>query len=103
MLGNIIGGLMSLAISSIVLANVFIPIVKDANTTDFSSGELALWGVVTLIAEPPEWRYKIPEKNWNAETQIRGEDLTKLNQPQRIGVEKIQYSHEAGKQVLITC
>jgi hypothetical protein len=50
MLGNIIGSLMSLAISSIVLANVFIPIVKDANTTGFSAGELALWGVVTLIA-----------------------------------------------------
>lgn len=50
MLGNIIGSLMSLAIASIVLANVFIPIVKGANTSDFSEGEVALWGVVTLIA-----------------------------------------------------
>ena len=50
MLGNIIGGLMSLAIASIVLVSVFIPIVKGANTSGWTAGELALWGVVTLIA-----------------------------------------------------
>jgi len=41
MLGNIIGGLMSLAIASIVLVSVFIPIVKNANTTGWTAGELA--------------------------------------------------------------
>lgn len=50
MLGNIIGALMSLAIASIVLANVFVPIVKGANQTGWTTGEVSLWGTVTLIA-----------------------------------------------------
>jgi hypothetical protein len=50
MLGNIIGALMSLAIASVVLAQVFIPIVRGANTTGWNAGDLALWSLTTLIA-----------------------------------------------------
>jgi ABC-type Fe3+-siderophore transport system permease subunit len=49
-IGNAIFAIISLAIVVIVLTSVFIPTVKDANTTGWSSGELALWGVVTLVA-----------------------------------------------------
>lgn len=47
---SFMGGLISLAISSIVLVNVFISTVKGANTTTWSSAEVALWGTVTLVA-----------------------------------------------------
>ena len=50
MVGNAIFAIINLAITAIVLTNVFIPTIKDANTSDYSSGELALWGVVTLVA-----------------------------------------------------
>lgn len=50
MLGNFIGGIISLAVSVIVLINVFVPTVKNANTTGFTTGELALYGTITLIA-----------------------------------------------------
>lgn len=48
--GNAIFAIISLAIVVIVLTEVFIPTVQDANTTGWSTGELALWGVVTLVA-----------------------------------------------------
>jgi len=45
-----ISGMILLAISSIVLANVFITTVKNANTSGWTTGEVALWGTVTLVA-----------------------------------------------------
>lgn len=50
MIGNAIFAIISLAITAIVLTSVFIPVIKGANTTAFTAGELALWGVVTLVA-----------------------------------------------------
>lgn len=50
MLGNAIFAIISLAITVIVLTSVLIPTVKDVNTTGWSAGELALWGVVSLVA-----------------------------------------------------
>jgi hypothetical protein len=50
MVGNAIFAIISLAIVAIVITQVFISTVKGANTTSFSSGELALWGTVTLVA-----------------------------------------------------
>jgi hypothetical protein len=50
MLGNAIFAIISLTIVVIVLASVFIPTVKGVNTTTWSTGEIALWGVVTLVA-----------------------------------------------------
>ena len=48
--GNAIFSIISLAIVVIVLTEVFIPTVKSANTTAWSTGEIALWGVVSLVA-----------------------------------------------------
>ena len=50
MLGNAIFAIISLTIVVIVLSSVFIPQVKATNTTTWSTGEVALWGVVTLVA-----------------------------------------------------
>lgn len=49
-IGNAIFAIISLAIIVIVLTEVFIPQVQNANTTSWSTGEVALWGVVTLVA-----------------------------------------------------
>lgn len=49
-IGNAIFGIISLAITVIVLSSVFIPIVKNTSTSGWSTGEIALWGVVTLVA-----------------------------------------------------
>lgn len=49
-MASLMGGLISLAIASIVLVNVFITTIKDANTTGWTTGEVALWGTVTLVA-----------------------------------------------------
>lgn len=49
-MASMISGMILLAISSIVLANVFITTVKATNTSDWSTAEVALWGSVTLVA-----------------------------------------------------
>jgi uncharacterized protein (DUF983 family) len=43
-----IAGLIMLAIGVIVLANVFILTVKTTNTSTWTSGEVALWGTLTI-------------------------------------------------------
>lgn len=40
-MANLIGGIISLAVAVIVLANVFIQTVKDTNTTTWTVGEIA--------------------------------------------------------------
>ena len=45
---NFMIGIISLTIGVIVLANVFIRTVKDANTSGFTSAEIALWGLLTI-------------------------------------------------------
>lgn len=48
-MGNpLITGIISITLGVIMLANVFIPVVKGVNTTTWTSGEVALWGVVGL-------------------------------------------------------
>lgn len=43
-----IGGVVSIAIGAIVLANVFISSVKGVNTSTWTTQEVALWGILTL-------------------------------------------------------
>lgn len=50
MLGNAIFSIISLTIVVIVLTNVFLPTVKDTNTSGWSTGETSLWSVVSLVA-----------------------------------------------------
>lgn len=49
-MASMISGMVLLAVTSIVLANVFITTIKGANTSGWDSGEVALWGTVTLVA-----------------------------------------------------
>ena len=48
-MGNFITGIISLTIGVVILANVFITTVKTTNTTGWSSAEVAMWVLVTLI------------------------------------------------------
>ena len=41
-------GIIGISIGVIMLANVFLAVVKGQNTSDFTSAELALWGVLGL-------------------------------------------------------
>jgi len=43
-----IGGIISVTIGVIVLANVFMPVVKGTNTSEFTTAELALWGTLGI-------------------------------------------------------
>lgn len=59
-MANFISGIISLSISVVVLASVFITTVKNTNTTNpigvngtlvsWSSTELSLFGLITLVA-----------------------------------------------------
>lgn len=44
-----IQGIISLVVLIITFVNVFMPTVKSANTTSWSTSEVALWGVVGLL------------------------------------------------------
>ena len=47
-MANMLSGIIFLSIGLIVLANVFITTVKNTNTTCWTTGETALWGVLTI-------------------------------------------------------
>ena len=48
-MANFIMGLISLTIGVVVLATVFITQVKATNTSEWSTGEVALWGLLSLV------------------------------------------------------
>jgi hypothetical protein len=48
MTNPMVSGIISITLGVIMLANVFVPVVKGVNTTTWSAGEIALWGVLTL-------------------------------------------------------
>ena len=47
-MANFITGIISLTIGIVVLSSVFITTVKGTNTTSWSAGEVALWGLLSL-------------------------------------------------------
>lgn len=47
-MANFVIGIISLTIGVVVLANVFITTVKGANTTGWTTSELALWGLLSI-------------------------------------------------------
>jgi hypothetical protein len=49
-MGNMLSGIIFLAISVVVLVNVLITTVKGTNTSGWSAGETALFGTITLAA-----------------------------------------------------
>lgn len=48
MANPLVTGMISITLGVIMLANVFIPVVKGVNTDAWTSGETALWAVVSL-------------------------------------------------------
>jgi len=48
-MANFISGIISLTIGVVVLANVFIVTIKSTNTSSWTSSEVALWGLLSLI------------------------------------------------------
>jgi len=49
-MANFLMGLISLTIGVVVLANVFIATVKNTSTTGWTNAEIAMWGLLTLVA-----------------------------------------------------
>ena len=49
-MANFITGIISITISAVILASVFISTIKTQNTSSFTSAEVAMWGLLTLIA-----------------------------------------------------
>lgn len=49
-MASMISGLILLAVGVVVLANVFIATVKGTNTSGWTTGEVALWGTLTIVA-----------------------------------------------------
>ena len=45
----LIGGIISIAIGAVVMANVFIFVIKNTSTSGWSGSETAMWGILTLI------------------------------------------------------
>lgn len=49
-MANFIMGIISLSISVVVLANVFIYTVKNTSTSGWSASEVTMWGLLSLIS-----------------------------------------------------
>lgn len=48
-MANMLTGIISITISAVILANVYIVTIKETNTASFTSAEVAMWGLLTLI------------------------------------------------------
>lgn len=48
MANPLVSGIIAITLGVIMLVNVFIPVVKGANTTGWSAGEVALYGTLTI-------------------------------------------------------
>jgi hypothetical protein len=48
-MASFIGGIISLSIGVVVLANVFITTVKGTNTTGWTTSETTMFGLLTLV------------------------------------------------------
>lgn len=48
-MANFIMGIISLSVGVVVLAGVFITTVKAQNTSTWTSSEVALWGLLSIV------------------------------------------------------
>lgn len=49
MANNMIAGIIGMSLGVVVLANVYIFVVKNTSTTNWTAAEVALWGLLTLV------------------------------------------------------
>lgn len=47
-MASFIGGIVSIALGAVVLANVFISVIKTTNTSTWTSAETAMWGLLSI-------------------------------------------------------
>ena len=48
-MANFISGIISITIGAVILASVFISTIKTTNTSTFTTSEVAMWSLLTLI------------------------------------------------------
>ena len=48
-MANFIMGIISLTIAVVIMASVFIFTVKNQSTTGWSTAEISMWGLLTLV------------------------------------------------------
>ena len=48
-MANMITGIISITIGAVILSSVFIGTIKGTNTSGFTTAEVAMWGLLTLI------------------------------------------------------
>ena len=48
-MASFIGGIINITIGAVILASVFISTVKGTNTSTWTSAEVAMWGLLTLV------------------------------------------------------
>lgn len=46
---NFIGGIINITIGAVILASVFVTTIKSTNTTTWSTAEVSMWGLLTLV------------------------------------------------------
>lgn len=49
MAAGFVGGIISILMGIVMIASVFMPVVKDTNTSTWSTSEVSIWGLVGLI------------------------------------------------------
>lgn len=47
-MASFFGGILNLTLGVVILSGVFIQTVKTTNTTNWTTAEIALWGLLTL-------------------------------------------------------
>jgi hypothetical protein len=48
-MASFIGGIIQITLGAIILASVFIANIKSTNTTGWTTSEITLWGVLSLV------------------------------------------------------
>lgn len=48
-MANMITGIISITIGAVILSSVFIYTIKNTSTSGWTSSEVAMWGLLTLI------------------------------------------------------
>lgn len=46
---NFIGGIINITIGAVILASVFVTTIKGTNTSAWSTAEVSMWGLLTLV------------------------------------------------------
>jgi len=49
-MANFVSGVIAIVLAVVMIGSVLLPVVKAQNTTGWSTSELAVWGLVSLIS-----------------------------------------------------